>query len=233
MRLQKRQEQILNFIVRRYVSTAIPVSSGIVFEKSELDLSSSTIRNMMLGLDNEGYLAQPHTSAGRVPTEKGYRYFIKYLAEEHSPSENAKREIDNALSGLYDNIDSTFDDLSRVLAKHLRLFSGVGIVGGDRKTFSYGIEDVLREPEFEEHDMALQFARIVDHLEDELDRMSEFQQLPKIDIGTFGMVSATFCDKDVGQCVLFSIGPRRMNYEATQSLLKYTANDIIREMNKT
>ena len=232
MRLEDRKEQILDLIVRHYVSTAVPVSSGVVFEKNKLDVSSATIRNTMLELDQEGYLIQPYTSAGRVPTEKGYRYFIKYLAQERTPPQRTQREIDRVLTGLEDDIDNVFDDLSRVLARHLKLFSGVGVIGNEHRIFSHGVAEVLREPEFAEHNMAVQFAHMVDHMEDELERMSDSKKMSTIDIGTFGMVSATFCDKDVGRCVLFSIGPRRMNYEAAQSLLKYTADDIIREMSK-
>lgn len=227
MRLEKRKEQILNFIVRHYVDSATPISSGVINEKGKIDASPATIRSIMLELDQEGFLTQPHTSAGRVPTEKGYKYFIQHLSEMQMPKKEARREVAHATSQLGDDMETAFDELSRVLARHLKLFSGVEILENDRRIFSYGMADVLREPEFREHALAVQFADIVDHLEDELRRVSDNGDIPQINIGTFGMVSTVFCSKNLGECVLFSIGPQRMNYEAARSLLKYAADDII------
>lgn len=227
MRLEARKEQMLDFIVRHYVNTATPISSGVVCQKSKMGLSSATVRNIMLELDQEGFLTQPHTSAGRIPTEKGYKYFIKNLSEMHSPAQSARREVSHATAQLNNDIEIAFDELSRVLARHLKLFSGIGILGNDHRIYSYGMADVLREPEFAEHSLAVRFAQIVDHLEEELGRVSENSETLNIDIGTFGIVSTAFCNKDIGQCILFSIGPQRMDYEAARSLLKYTADNII------
>jgi heat-inducible transcriptional repressor len=77
--LTRRQEQILACIVRAYTTKAEPVSSKFVAETFELGVSPATIRNEMAVLEDLGYIAQPHTSAGRVPTENGYRYFVTYL----------------------------------------------------------------------------------------------------------------------------------------------------------
>ncbi len=77
--LSQRQQAILNLIVHNYVATAAPVSSKAVLESSGLYLSSATIRNEMAVLEELGYLMHPHTSAGRIPTDKGYRYFVERL----------------------------------------------------------------------------------------------------------------------------------------------------------
>lgn len=79
--MSTRQQKILNAIVKEYVKTSKPVSSKILVQKHNLGLSSATIRNEMKELEKFGYLQQPHTSAGRIPTEKGYRFFIKSLGE--------------------------------------------------------------------------------------------------------------------------------------------------------
>ncbi len=233
MKLEDRKEQILNFIVRHYVDTALPVSSQIVSQESNIDVSPATIRNTMLELDGEGYLIQPHTSAGRIPTEKGYQYFIKHCASLRKPSINAQREINRALAHFENNIETAFDELSHVLARRLGLFSGVGVFNDNPRIFSYGVAEVLRAPEFEEHDLAMQFANIIDNLEEELDHFSANDPTPHINIGTFGMVSASFHNADMGNCILFSIGPRRMNYEAARSLLQYTVDDLIGQNHNT
>jgi heat-inducible transcriptional repressor len=77
--LTERQKLILTLVVRDYIETAKPVGSKILIEHYKLDLSSATIRNEMAALTEAGYLRQPHTSAGRVPTEEGYRYFVTHF----------------------------------------------------------------------------------------------------------------------------------------------------------
>jgi len=80
--MTNRQQKILNAVVKEYVKSSKPVSSKTLVQKHELGLSSATIRNEMKELEKQKYLKQPHTSAGRIPTEKGYRFFIG------QPSEN-------------------------------------------------------------------------------------------------------------------------------------------------
>ena len=79
--LTDRQEKILAFVVKEYIETAIPVGSETLRRRG-LSVSSATIRNELAELEEEGYLTHPHTSAGRVPTERGYRYFVESLMEE-------------------------------------------------------------------------------------------------------------------------------------------------------
>ncbi len=77
--LDARKATILEAVVTEHVDTAQPVGSSSVVTNSDLDVSAATVRSEMMALEREGYLAQPHTSAGRIPTEKGYRYFVDHL----------------------------------------------------------------------------------------------------------------------------------------------------------
>lgn len=77
--LTERQKLILALVIRDYIDTAQPVGSGRLVKKFNLDVSSATVRNEMMALTDKGYLRQPHTSAGRIPTEEGYRYFVRQL----------------------------------------------------------------------------------------------------------------------------------------------------------
>lgn len=79
--LTERQQQVLAFVVQEYVESAMPVGSETLRRRG-LGVSSATIRNELAALEEQGYLTHPHTSAGRVPTEKGYRYFVESLMEE-------------------------------------------------------------------------------------------------------------------------------------------------------
>jgi len=77
--LTKRQKLILALVIRSYIETAQPVGSGRLVKHFSLDVSSATVRNELVALTELGYLRQPHTSAGRIPTEDGYRYFVRQL----------------------------------------------------------------------------------------------------------------------------------------------------------
>ena len=77
--MDSRKQKLLQTVVKEYVRNPKPVSSKTLAQKYKLGLSSATIRNEMKELEKAGYLQQPHTSAGRIPTEKGYRFFIKSL----------------------------------------------------------------------------------------------------------------------------------------------------------
>jgi len=86
--LTERRKKLLEFIIDEYVTTAQPVGSNALVEKYQLAISSATIRSEMAALEEEGYIAQPHTSAGRVPTDAGYRYYVEALMrEERVPPE--------------------------------------------------------------------------------------------------------------------------------------------------
>jgi heat-inducible transcriptional repressor len=84
--LTDRRSTLLNLIVEEYVDTALPVGSKYIVAKHDMPVSSATVRLEMARLEDEGYISQPHTSAGRVPSDKGYRYYVESLmAEEARP----------------------------------------------------------------------------------------------------------------------------------------------------
>ena len=80
--ITERQEKLLDFLIKEYISTAEPVSSKDLKKVTDLDVCGATIRNDMQVLTKEGYIEQPHTSAGRVPTKKAYKYFAEKVATE-------------------------------------------------------------------------------------------------------------------------------------------------------
>lgn len=96
--MTNRQQNIINAVIREYVKISKPVSSKVLTRKYKLGLSPATIRNEMKELEKQGYLQQPHTSAGRIPTEKGYRFFIKCLGKKKiGPPENVFEKHFNEL----------------------------------------------------------------------------------------------------------------------------------------
>ncbi|MBI2953507.1 MAG: heat-inducible transcription repressor HrcA [Chloroflexi bacterium] len=91
--LTERQRKLLNLIIQEYIETATPVGSQALMRKGQLALSPATIRNEMAELEEAGYIYQPHTSAGRVPSDQGYRYFVQALLHETEPSADEQRTI--------------------------------------------------------------------------------------------------------------------------------------------
>ncbi|NNN14918.1 MAG: heat-inducible transcription repressor HrcA [Acidimicrobiaceae bacterium] len=104
----RRRKEIIRAVVDEYVKTAEPVGSAHVVRASGLTASPATIRNDMAQLEQDGYLSQPHVSAGRVPTDKGYRYYVDQMAGSHVPDE-----------GLFTNVQRFFQLLHGELAQTL------------------------------------------------------------------------------------------------------------------
>ena len=89
----ERRMDVLRAIVEDYVSTSEPVGSKALVERHALGVSSATIRNDMAALEESGFIAQPHTSAGRIPTDKGYRFFVDHLASPRTLDASVSRQI--------------------------------------------------------------------------------------------------------------------------------------------
>jgi heat-inducible transcriptional repressor len=121
--LTERQETVLALIVHEYIETTKPVGSKRLLEKYQLGVSSATIRNEMNDLTQFGYLRQPHTSAGRVPTEEGYRYFVQGLLGETELPQEEKRLISHQFHQARAEVDEWTRLAASVLAQHSRVAS--------------------------------------------------------------------------------------------------------------
>jgi len=102
-----RQEKLLDFLVREYISTSEPVSSKALKKACDLDVCGATIRNDLQALTEEGYITQPHTSAGRIPTQKAY----KYIADKLERAE--QMEVKIVRTSIVRQISETHDQISR------------------------------------------------------------------------------------------------------------------------
>ena len=116
--LDDRKSAILRAVVQQYIETDQPVGSSTVSARTEVAVSSATVRNDMTQLEREGYLVQPHTSAGRIPTEKGYRFFVDTLTGTESLSPTNVRLV-------RDFFATTHGELEQMLAETSRLLSDV------------------------------------------------------------------------------------------------------------
>jgi heat-inducible transcriptional repressor len=137
MDLSERQQTILALIVRAYTETVNPIGSKKLIERFSMNISSATVRNEMAALTEAGYLRQPHTSAGRVPTEAGYRYFVRGLLGESELPNAEKRLISHQFHQAHADIDEWVRLSASVLAQHSRVASVVTTPRPEKAIFKH------------------------------------------------------------------------------------------------
>lgn len=185
----ERKNQILRAIVKHFIETAHPVGSQTILISYKFNVSPATIRNDMAALEREGMIYQPHTSAGRIPTSKGYREFVDKMTDLEAARREARLELsrlreDYALEKAREKIYDAVNLLSRST-------QNVGFATvPNRRTMYLGLSNVLKQPEF--HD-TMTASQVVEILEND-DRFSNIlNQLkignePKIFIGEEDML---------------------------------------------
>src|SRR6202521_4363536 len=117
--LSQRKQEILRALVEEYIHSAIPVASETLVRKYHLNFSSATVRHELAGLEEAHLIYQPHTSAGRVPTDLGYRYFVEYLMHESALSLNEQRLIRHQFYQVQDQLDQWVRLTASVMARLL------------------------------------------------------------------------------------------------------------------
>lgn len=125
--LDDRKTAILSAVVQEYIATAQPVGSGHIAEAPTVNVSSATVRNEMAHLEHEGYLVQPHTSAGRIPTDKGYRYFVDHLTSPGRLDAATTRQVGEFFSAAHGRLEEMLHQTSNLLAT---LTNNAGVVVG-------------------------------------------------------------------------------------------------------
>ncbi len=115
--LDQRKAAILRAVVKEYIETAQPVASAHVARLGDLAVSPATVRNEMAVLEREGFLVHPHTSAGRVPTDKGYRFYVDQLGSPPGPLAPAKkRQVEDFFAKAHGELEQMLDDTGRLLS---------------------------------------------------------------------------------------------------------------------
>ena len=135
-----RKGEILRITIDQYIATITPVSSARIARMCELDLSSATIRNILAELEHEGYLTHPHTSAGRVPTQFGYRYYVDNFIKEIQLLEEEKERIKAEYKNESNELEILLETTSKVLSDMTHYTSIVSVDGWDNKLFYSGSE---------------------------------------------------------------------------------------------
>lgn len=147
--MKERQQGILRAIVKYFISTASPVGSKTLQDMEQMKVSAATIRNEMAVLEKEGFLEHPHTSAGRVPTESGYRFYVSKLNVSERQKKSVYEDFSKAREEHYRNkaADQRVYDAISILTK-ITPDVAFSTVPSARRTFYLGLSNVLSEPEF-------------------------------------------------------------------------------------
>ncbi len=133
MELSERQRKILRTVVEEYVGSAEPVGSRTVLQKAALDCSPATVRSELAALSQAGYLEQPHTSAGRIPTAKGYRLYVNELMREREVSFEEAEAVRQALHGQPEHLEQLLDDAG-TLASQLTRYPAISVTASAAAT---------------------------------------------------------------------------------------------------
>jgi len=239
--LTARQIKILKSLVDEYINTAEPVGSEVLEKKYSLGVSPATIRNEMGLLAKMGYLRQPHTSAGRVPTPKAIKFYIDQLMEEKELTLAEEVKVKQEVMQVKNDIDDLLAEATQALARITQELA-VSVLYQKEKVWLSGYTNVFRQPEFENLETV---ANVFSFLE-RMERLQELffehmsgtapvevvfgEELGWSELENLGVVATRF--ELLGKpCALGVIGPARLPYYQVIPTLKYL-RDLIGSLAK-
>ncbi|MEA3450187.1 MAG: HTH domain-containing protein [Patescibacteria group bacterium] len=226
--MDSRKEQILNIIVKEYIKTGVPIGSEVIAGKHKLDVSPATVRNDMAILEDEGYIIQPHISAGRVPSEKAYNYYLRQIKKKKKEKIFKDKEFDRLLN------DKSEIGLKKI-AKYLANKSNLAVFWAFHRHNVYytGLSNLFSQPEFAQVNVLYDISAVIDRIDEIVNQIfDEYGFETEVALGEknpfgnlFGTVLAKYkLEENIG---LFGVvGPMRMDYEENLNLIKLINNQI-------
>jgi heat-inducible transcriptional repressor len=223
--ISERKKFLLDTIIREYVKTATPVSSTGLVEKYKLDISPATVRNEMMELEEEGYIYQPHTSAGRVPTEAAYALLLTDIKELKK-----KRELKESELRLLEQLFKRDEHAFRQIAKAIAELSNAAVFWAFHKNDLYytGLSNLFSQPEFRQASVVCDVSGVIDRLEEIIDgifeKLADGEQALVGAQNPFGNFLSTVLVKyrHNNQNGIFGIlGPMRMDYRHNLALVEF------------
>ena len=235
---KKRQDEILELIVEHYVETAKPVGSRFVARR--LGLSSATIRNAMADLDEIGFIAQPYTSAGRIPTDRGYRYYIDSLMRVKKVNGHIVEMIDEQYHQAMRSLEDILEHTSHLVSS-LTNYIGVTLFPQNAKVYLDGASHIVEQPEFKDARKLYSLLKwleakreilnlLVDDINDERLTIHIGKENQLSDLSDCSVVTRGYRVKGRPAGRVGVIGPKRMVYGKvipTIELLADTLTDIL------
>lgn len=231
--LTPRQVQILKSVVEEYIETAIPVGSDVLEKKYGIGVSPATIRNEMAALVTGGYLRQPHTSAGRIPSPRAIKFYVNQLMEEKKLSVaeevSAKEKVDSGK----DDFDKVMHQVTKALADQTH---SLAIAATDKgEIWHAGYAHILDIPEFYNIDVTSKVLTMIEEVRriqelffdkkiwDEPVEILFGEELGWPNFESVGII-AYQCTTPYGRTSLGVIGPMRFNYSTIIPVVRYFGN---------
>jgi transcriptional regulator of heat shock response len=228
---QSRRDFVLGIVVNEYIKTVNPVSSGYIVQEHVPDLSPATIRNILAELEKDGYLTHPHTSAGRVPTSEGYRYYVDNLMSEIELLGEEKTRIKEEYQKEVKDLELTLEKTSQVISDITHYTSIVSVDGRGNQFFCKGTGYVVQYADSHDLNKIRDILKTLEEKEQILEMINRrLKQKIQIYIGH------EIACSDMGDCSLAVspyktgsgltgrlaiLGPTRMDYQKVVSALDY------------
>lgn len=235
--LSERQELILRLVVDAHLASGKPVASKPIAERREVEWGASTVRAELAALEAAGYLTHPHTSAGRVPTEVGYRYYVDWLIESGMPAADAGVELE--LSRLRRKIDEAMRETTSALAQVTDLMALATAPPHGEILYMHGISRLLSEAHFADLPRVDRLmtalerrADMLGMLRSALDERSVFLWIggenPQPELRSVSVVGANYglAHRNLGSVGV--VGPLRMDYATAIASVHGAARELSR-----
>jgi heat-inducible transcriptional repressor len=228
--MTERQKQILSAIIEQYAEVAVPVGSSLLAKV--FNVSSATIRAEMAELERLGYIRQPHTSAGRIPTDRGYRFYVNSLSSTDAtqPEKRAERALTARVQhgGLPERtIRNAVDTL-------VELTHNLGLATIGNQLYMSGLSNLFGQPEFIDGAQVQQVARLLDNLEPWLREAAPNEPL-SVYIGSenpigraagVSLIISRFRSPFSDHSYIGTLGPTRQSYKDVMALVAHTGKTL-------
>lgn len=224
-----RQQKILAAIVEQYAEVASPVGSSLMAKL--FGVSSATIRAEMADLEKQGYIMQPHTSAGRVPTDKGYRQYVNSLSEDAKPLE---QRGSRALAARVESGGLPERTIRNAVDTLVELTHNLGIATIGNQLYMSGLSNLFGQPEFIKGEQVQQVARLLDNLEPWLKEAAPNEPLSvyigrENPIGRSAQCTLIICkfrSSYSDQSYIGVLGPTRQQYRHVMQLVEHAGRTL-------
>jgi len=229
--MTERQKQILTSIVEQYAEVASPVGSSLLAKV--FGVSSATIRAEMAELERMGYIHQPHTSAGRVPTDKGYRFYVNQLGEG-TVAELPERRAERALAARVQHAGAPEHMIRNAVDTLVELTHNLGLATISNQLYISGLSNLFGQPEFMNGGQVQQVARLLDNLEPWLREAAPNEPL-SVYIGQENpigrsagvtLIISRFRSPYSDHSYIGTLGPTRQQYRDVMNLVRRAGQEL-------
>lgn len=228
--MSPRQEEILRAIVEQYAEVASPVGSSLLAKV--FNVSSATIRSEMSELEKLGFITQPHTSAGRIPSDKGYRYYVNNISE--SPASSQETRAEKALTSRVNHAGLPEQTIRNAVDTLVELTHNLGLATIGDQLYMSGLSNLFGQPEFMHPGQVQEVARLLDNLEPWLQETAPNKPL-NVFIGSenpigrgagCSLIISKFRSPYSDRSYVGVLGPTRQSYRDTMRLVQHAGKSL-------